>query len=157
MKLLNRICKTITFIGIITFTSIMCMAEQEHNEAWEIINGTTGSLPQYGVGWLDLDNITDFKEGDKLRLRIGGEAKRVLVRLLPKTSFPDSSDGVVGRAIDVQENRIVVVVLKSDRSAIKQVSVHGGSNPWGKYSLGESNGNATLEEVQLTRKKKLKK
>ncbi len=156
MKTSNGLFKIIIIIGIISITSIICVAEQVQNDTWKKLTGKTDFSRKWGSGWLDLDIITDFKEGDKLKLKIGGTAKIVLVRLLPKTSFPETSDGVVGK-FDVSENRTVVVNLECDRPAIKQVSVHGGPNPWGEYPLEEANGNATLKKVQLKQRKKSKK
>lgn len=113
--------------------------------------GETGSSSRWGSGWLDLATVADFAAGDVLRLRIGGKANKVLVRLLPEGKFPDSSAGIVGGAITVPENRVVEVVLGEDRKGIIQISVHGGPNPWGRFPLGGGNGSATLEAAILVR------
>ena len=115
----------------------------------QLLAGETGSSQRWGSGWLDLAKITDFTAGDMLRLRIGGSANKVLVRLLPEGKFPDSSVGTVNGPISVPKNRIVQVVLDKKRKDIIQISVHGGPNPWGKYPLGDGNGPATLEMVEL--------
>lgn len=113
--------------------------------------GEIGSSSHWGSGWLDLATVTDFAAGDVLRLRIGGTASKVLVRLLPEGKFPDSTVGIVGGAVTVPENRIVEVVLDEDRKGIIQISVHGGPNPWGGFPLGGGNGPATLEAARLVR------
>jgi hypothetical protein len=97
---------------------------------------------------MDLSPPADFSRGDTLRLQIGGDAQRIVVRLLPKGSKPDSDAGIVERSVAVPANRIVDVVLK-----IIQISVHGGPKPWDKYDLGKGNGDATLESVVVNPEK----
>jgi hypothetical protein len=122
------------------------------NPETKLLEGGIGSSSKWGSGWLDLASVTDFAAGDILRLRIGGTASKVLVRLLPEGSFPDSSVGIVGSgAITVPKNRIVEVALDNDRKGIIQISVHGGPNPWGSFPLGEENGPATLESATIVR------
>ena len=114
-----------------------------------VLSGEYGSSPQWGSGWLNLSTPMNFTAGDTLRLKIGGTAKKVLVRLLPEGKFPDSSEGIIGNAISVPENRTIKIALKDNRYNIIQISVHGGPNPWGKFPLGGDNGPATLESVSL--------
>ena len=114
--------------------------------------GPIGLSSQWGSGWLDLATPTDFRKGDRLRLKIGGTADKIVVRLLPKGNSPDSPVGVIGGAITVPPNRIVEVSLKSDKKGIIQISVHGGPNPWGRYPLGRGNGAAALKVAELIRK-----
>lgn len=115
---------------------------------WLRLDGETGSSSQWGSGWLDLATPTDFAKGTRLRVRVGGTAKKIYVRLLAKGVSPDSSRGIVGGAVTVPENRVVEVRLDVDRKGIKQISVHGGPNPWNKQ-LGPTNGPATLEAVEV--------
>lgn len=117
----------------------------------KLLAGEIGSSPRWGSGWLDLVTPTDFSKGDRLRLRIGGTASKILVRLLPEGKFPDSSVGIMNGPITVPENRIVEVVLDMDRKDIIQISVHGGPNPWGNFPLGGGNGPAILEAAELIR------
>ena len=117
----------------------------------QLLVGETGSSSRWGSGWLDLATTTDFARGERLRLRIGGTASKILVRLLTKGKPPDSSVGIVGGAITVPKDRIAEVLLDTDRKDIIQISVHGGPNPWGRFPLGGSNGPATLEAVELIR------
>ena len=117
----------------------------------QFLAGECGSSPRWGSGWLDLATITDFAAGDLLRLRIGGTANKILVRLLPEGKFPDSSVGILGDPVTVPENQIVEVVLNKDRKGVIQISVHGGPNPWGKFPLGGGNGPATIEAAELVR------
>lgn len=116
-----------------------------------VLTGEFGSSPRWGSGWLDLSTPTDFKSGDVLRLRIGGTALKVVVRLLPKGVAPESSSGILGASVDVPEDREVELEIDADRNNIVQISVHGGSNPWGKFSLGEDNGPASIEYAAVIR------
>lgn len=107
----------------------------------------SGSGPGWSAGWVDLSTITDFKRGEKLRLRVGGTAENILVRLLPKGSLPDSAVGIDGGVVRVPKNRIVEVVLKQDHRNIVQISVHGSQKAW-QYNLGGGNGLVTLDNVE---------
>lgn len=115
---------------------------------WVSLDGTTGSSSHWGSGWLDLATPIDFQKDTRLRVRVGGTAKKIFVRILSKGISPDSSRGIVGGAITIPENRVVEVRLDVDRKGIKQISVHGGPNPWNKQ-LGPINGPATLEAVEV--------
>ena len=86
----------------------------------------------------------DFKRGDKLRLRVGGTATKILVRLLSRGTDPNEPIGIVGGIVDVPKDRTVEIDLNTNFNDVVQISVHGGSNPWGLYSLGQGNGPATL-------------
>ncbi len=112
--------------------------------------GEIGSSDRWGSGWLDLTTPTDFLNGDRVRITVGGSATKVLVRLLSKGQSPDTSAGRIGGTITVPEDRIIEVTLKYDRKEIIQVSVHGGPNPW-NIPLGGGNGPATLEEAEIIR------
>ncbi len=115
------------------------------------LTGAAGSSSRWGSGWIDLEETMDFKKGDKLRLSIGGTARKIKVRLLPRGQSPDSTAGILPGDVAVPPNKIVEVELRSDRPNISQISVHGGSNPWGAYPLGGENGPATLEKAELIR------
>lgn len=117
----------------------------------EPLTGTPGSSAQWGSGWIDLAPPVDFSKGDRLRLVVGGSAGKILVRLLHKGQSPDSSVGVLTGPIDVPKTRIVEVPLREPRAQIIQISVHGGSNPWGKFPLGGGNGPATIESAERIR------
>lgn len=110
----------------------------------EPLTGTPGASSRWGSGWLDLEKTTDFKQGDKLKLKIGGTAENIVVRLLSKGASPDNPTGIDGSKVTVPPNRIVEVTLREDHSNVIQISVHGGSNPWGMFQLGGGNGPATL-------------
>lgn len=112
--------------------------------------GEIGSSPRWGSGWLDLATPTDFLNGDRFRIKVGGSAIKVLVRLLSEGQFPDTSAGRIGGTITVPEDRIIEITLKYDRREIIQISVHGGPNPW-NIPLGGGNGPATLEEAEIIR------
>ena len=59
--------------------------------------------------------------------------------------------GVIGDRVDVPKSRNVEIVLLADYDNVIQISVHGGPNPWGRFSLGGGNGPATLETAILVR------
>lgn len=111
----------------------------------------TGSNSQWGSGWCNLAPPVDLARGDRLRMLIGGTAKKILVRLLPKGQAPDTATGIVGGAIDVPGTRIVEVTLPEDRRQIAQISVHGGPTPF-DVPLGGGNGAATLVSVDVSRR-----
>ena len=90
-----------------------------------------------------------FQKGDKLRLQIGGTAKKILVRLLARGISPDTPSGIVGGSLNVPANRIVEIKLDSDYKNIIQISVHGHSRPWNLYNLGAQNGPATLLKCEV--------
>ncbi len=110
----------------------------------EPLTGAVGASSRWGSGWIDLEKPTDFKQGDKLKLTIGGAAENIVVRLLSKGDSPDDPAGIEGSRVLVPPSRIVQVTLKEDHRRVVQISVHGGPNPWGKYPLGGDNGPATL-------------
>lgn len=112
--------------------------------------GEIGSSPRWGSGWIDLEAPTDFLKGDRIRIKVGGSATKVLVRLLSRGQSPDTSAGRIGGTITVPEDRIIEVTLKYDRKEIIQVSVHGNPNPW-NIPLGGGNGPATIEEAEIIR------
>jgi hypothetical protein len=112
--------------------------------------GEKGVSSRWGSGWLDLSAPTDFLNGDRIRIKVGGSATKVLVRLLSNGQSPDTSAGRIGGTITVPADRIIEVNLKYDRRETIQVSVHGGPNPW-DIPLGGGNGPATLEEAEIIR------
>ena len=112
----------------------------------ETLDGEPGSSSRWGSGWIDLLPEVHLKRGDQLQLRVGGSAKKVLVRILRDLRMADEPVGVEGGVRDVPVNRIVKVVLERDYSAVRQISVHGGPRAW-SWSLGD-NGAATLVSVQ---------
>lgn len=111
----------------------------------ETLSGPIESSTVWGSGWMDLAPPVDFQAQDILRLKIGGTAERVYIRLLPLTASPDSAVGIVGGAIEVPPSRTVEISIPQDRPQVKQISVHGGPNPWRK-PLGANNGPATIED-----------
>ena len=111
----------------------------------EPLRGHIGAASVWKSGWLDLDPPVDFRSGDIIRLKIGGTAERIIVRFLTVGESPGDPVGIEGGALPVQgADRTVDLTLKGDHPQTKQISVHGGSNPWGLYPLGENNGPATI-------------
>src|SRR5438309_3625158 len=87
-------------------------AEQSQTTApvWKRIQGTPGKDSRYGAGYIDLRPTITFGQGEKLRLRIGETAKRVVVRLLPSGADPAEAVGVLG-TFDVPTDRLLVLTL----------------------------------------------
>jgi len=114
-----------------------------------ILQGTIGSAPDYGSGWINLEPPYNFKKGDTLKIIVGRTAKKVLISLLNIKDDANSQAGIIGQGHDVI-NGEVIITLPQDYPGIKQISVHGRENPWG-YALGAGNGAATLQQVTIIR------
>jgi hypothetical protein len=114
----------------------------------EPLTGSIGSSKKSGSGWIDLNQMTTFNKGDKLRLRIGGTANKIVVRLLSKGQSPDDPIGVDGEAVEVPKNRIIEISLEEKHPEVVQISVHGGPNPWNLFPLGGGNGPATILKAE---------
>ena len=113
--------------------------------------GVPGVDQDHGSGYLDLKPIVSFHAGERLRIHVGGTAARVVVRLLPRGSSPDSANIIVSTGQVVPPGRVLDVALTQDYPNILQVSVHGGPAPWNLYPLGAHNGPATLLSVDRLR------
>jgi hypothetical protein len=114
------------------------------------IDGKLGQSSQWNAAWLELPAGTSFRSGSRLRLTVGGDARRVYIRLLPKGASADGPIGVLGE-FDVPDRRIVEVRVDRTRDDIVQISVHGSPKLWGTLRLGSRNGSVTLEEVKYCR------
>jgi hypothetical protein len=124
--------------------------QAEAAETCQQVDGATGTSSQWQSGWLDLTTPTVLAKGDRLRITVGGTANKVVVRILRDGESPNDPVGVIG-VFEVPTSRILDIVLDDDFAGVKQVSVHGGSRPWGTYDLGESNGPATVSRVERCR------
>jgi len=140
----TRTAITLTALGYLMMVSLFI----SRGSIAQMLSGPVGQSAQSNSGWIDLAPPVDFEKGDRLRLLIGRSANRILVRLLPDGSFPESSVGILGGPIDVPKTRVVEVILPNERKRTIQISVHGGPNPWGKFWLGGGNGPATLESAE---------
>jgi hypothetical protein len=113
----------------------------------EVLRGQIGNSDRWGSSWIDFDHNVTFLEGDRLRIVLADDkAKCVLVRLLPHTSSPDSSEGIVGNARQVEPGRIIEITLNESYADIKQLSIHG-KEPWNMV-LCPNNGPAKLLSVE---------
>ncbi len=101
-----------------------------------------------GSGWLDLNKPRDLRNGDRIRLKVGGSADQVVVRFLSQGESPDDPVGIDGTAV-VPGDRIINYTLTQDHPSTVRISVHGSHNPWGEFDLGEANGPASLLSVTL--------
>ena len=145
-----KIRTLITLFALVTFsTGAICSHASDNAQS---LPGKILKSPEWGSGCVVLSQCTDFRTGDLLKIKVGGTAKKVILRLLPKGESPDSSTGVVGGPMDVPPGRVIEVALPEDRLQVTQISVHGGANPWGEFPLGEDNGPATLLSASVVRK-----
>jgi hypothetical protein len=119
---------------------------------WHSLPGNVGYSSHWDSGWLDLVKVTSFHEGDKLKLKIGGTATKIVVRLLEKGASPDEPVGIDGGIVDVPKSKVVEIALQDDHTDVTQISVHGGINPFGLYPLGGGNGPAALLSAELCAK-----
>jgi len=138
------------FLGLVFSLCLPFLGESAETKNMSLA-GDIGASAKWGSGWIDLAPAVDFLQGDRLRIKVGRTAGKILVRLLAKGQYPDSSDGIIGGTTVVPKSRIVEVRLDSPKKGIIQISIHGGPNPWGKFPLGGANGPATLETVDLIR------
>ncbi len=106
-----------------------------------------GSSSQWGSGWCNLNPPRTFSSKMCLRLKIGGSASKVLIRLLNRNDDPGQLVGIVGGIQDVPESRQIVLELTRDFTDIKQISIHGNPKAW-SYDLGPGNGPAKIESVE---------
>jgi len=115
------------------------------------LSGSFGMSQQWNTGWIDLTTITNFQAGDRIRLKVAGAARRIVVRFLAQGASADSPAGVEGGIITVPPDGNVIVTLQQSYQTIKQISVHGGPNPWGIFPLGDGNGAVMLNSACLSR------
>jgi hypothetical protein len=116
----------------------------------EPLAGTTGDAAgdRWQSSWLDLKPPTSFKKGERLLIKVEGDAENVLVRLLPNASSPSSSDGIEGRTRKGPAGGGVLdVKLERDHPNVKQISVHAGREAWGT-PLGGNNGNVKVVSIE---------
>jgi hypothetical protein len=114
------------------------------------LEGSIGSLPgdSWYSSWLNLNPPRNFNTGDQLNIQLTGNARNVVVRLLPVGVSPDSPVGIVGGIRLVPANGMVTVVLDRTYNNIRQISVHSSTAAW-KIQLGANNGNADISSVYL--------
>jgi hypothetical protein len=117
----------------------------------EPLRGTVGSSSKFYSGWIDLQQLTDFHRDDILKItvdrRIPNPASEIYVRLLPKDGSADDDDE--GAGIYRVTGPVVEIKLDKDYSQIRQISIHGGPNPFGAHQLPPDNGRAKLISVDL--------
>lgn len=107
-----------------------------------------GASPQWKSGWCDFGTPVSFNQGERLRLAVGGSAKQIIVRLLPRGTDSNTTIGVYPTLLNVPENRFVEFTVPNNTSDIVQISVHGGPNPFGQYPINPGNGPATISGVE---------
>ncbi len=115
----------------------------------QTLSGPNGSGAGAGwqSSWLDLKPALSFKKGETLRIKLDGNAENFIVRLLPASSDPSSSDGIEGPVRKVPASGTLDVRLERDHPNIKQISLHAGPEAW-ERPLGPTNGNVRLISVE---------
>jgi hypothetical protein len=113
------------------------------------LEGTTGDAAGdlWQSSWLNLKPPMTFKKGERLLIRVEGNAENVPVRLLPDASHPSSSDGIEGNIRKVPVGRVLDVRLERDHPGVKQISVHAGKEAWGR-PLGGNNGTVRIVGIE---------
>lgn len=139
-------CKLLTKIMFI----FVLIAFFDNSITGQQLRGRIGSSKQWCSGWIELRTTMNFHTGDTLIIHVGGTARRVIVRLLPSYGDANSPDIIIGGPRALPVNRTLKVILESDYENIKQISVHGGPEPF-NISLGQDNGCATLLSAVLKR------
>ncbi len=141
----------IAFFALVSSLASFACGQAASNA--QALGGEPVADHRWGSGYMVLKPPVDFKAGDILRVKLGGTAKKVVLRLLPAGASPDGSTGVVGGALEVPPGGTIEVTLPEDRPQVGQISVHGGTNPWGEFPLGDGNGPATMISASVVRKR----
>lgn len=138
--------------ALIIVLSLVCLTAAPSAADWVELTGeiSSGSGAGWQSAWLDLSPQEDFAPGDQFQIKLGGNARTVLVRLLPRRASAAKKVGVVGGRREVPSDRIIRFRLEGARKQIKQISVHAGPKAWDER-LGPDNGNATIEWIRLNR------
>jgi tetratricopeptide (TPR) repeat protein len=111
------------------------------------LEGRVGSSSEWGSGWMDLTQPSNFEAGNRLRIEVAGSASKILVRLLPYGQDPRSPAGLLTDEFTVPADHIVEVPIETDRSKIIQISVHGSAKAFNR-NLGVGNGPANLSRIE---------
>src|SRR5262245_59676823 len=61
----------------------------------QTLKGKIGVTTEWKSAWLDLERPRTFKSWDRIRLILGGDAERVVVRLLGQDQDPNEPVGIV--------------------------------------------------------------
>ena len=139
--------KSVCFLLTLLILSSTILSQSRRSNERELA-GTLGSSGRWKAGWFDLNNPTQFVEGDTIRIKVEGTARNILVRLLVQGQDANEPNGIVGGLIRVPANRIINVRIGNTRNNIIQISVHGGSNPF-NWNLGATNGHVRIAESPL--------
>jgi hypothetical protein len=138
-----------------SFAFAACVFIFAASAAADPVPGTTGSAAgaecEWQSSWLDIKPPLTFKKGEVLRIKVDGDAENVLVRLLPSTSHPSSSDGIEGNVRKVPADKIVEVKLERDHPDVKQISVHACKKAW-TTPLGGNNGTVIVVNIDRNTK-----
>jgi hypothetical protein len=97
--------------------------------------------------YLNLRTPLTLQQDDTLVIRLGGTARRVKVRLLQNLGHANQPVGVLDSTFEVPASKIIVVPVQYSVTSVRQISVHGGPNPFGRYPLMEGNGPAIIYSI----------
>ena len=102
---MNAILKQALIAGFIAASALSVTAQT--------LSGATGNGSGSGwqSSWLDLKQNMSFKKDEVVRIKVEGTAENILVRFLPASSQPSSSDGIEGEVRKVPTNRTLDVKL----------------------------------------------
>src|SRR5205085_1993944 len=93
-----------------------------------IVNNST-----FCSSWIDFDPPIEFKRDQNISITLDrsgpNPTRRIYVRLMPANSSPDS-DNIGISTLDIT-GTVVNIKLLRDYKNIKQLSIHGGTNPFG--------------------------
>lgn len=121
-----------------------CDTSSSPNCEFVRFNGRIDNDRHWKSAWIDVTPPMELPSGTKVRVKVGGTAQRMILRVLRVGDDENTLIGVTGDIIDIPENREVEVTLDNTFSNVRQISVHGGSNPFGSFPMGDENGHVTL-------------
>jgi hypothetical protein len=108
---------------------------------WTRIRGKIGQSKRWGSGWLDLSKPGQFLDESELRIKVGGSADCIVVRLLAEGMSPELDVGIIDE-LQVPADRVAELKFSDDHENVVQVSVHG-AYAWAEY-CSPANGPATM-------------
>lgn len=131
------------FYRIAGILIVLAYWSQSANAQSGTLVGNYGGLSgdNWAAAWVDLEEVQDFFEGERLCLFIGG-SEFVLVRFLPQGAEeedPRRDLGVDNGQHTVPESGALEITLVDNHPETVQISVHGGKRAW-HHMFPEGNG-----------------
>ena len=80
------------------------------------MTGEIGSAagPNWQSSWIDFSNAINFRQGEKLKIKLHRSAENLIVRLLPSGAHPSSFDGIVGGIRKMPGDGILMIQLPGE-------------------------------------------